>query len=782
VSHERRVATVANSRRRTMVLLIGLLVIGATLRIADAADKTTYGYAEGMSYLGATAHWSEYLDSSMADSNAADTWRDASYWHSLLAADRPLAFGAIGRGQARHDIHPPLYFWLLNIWMLVIPLTPASGPLLNTLLALGTGLALFRLARLVGVDRRQALVVVATWMFSPAVVWIPWLTRQYSLLGLISVLYVGTVVRAVRDGRPRATVGLALLTAMGLLTHYHFALLVAGCAIYALSGARRRPARTATVYAAMAAGAALFVVLHPEFYRAFTVGTLRPDALMRGELLGRLRLASGNLLAFALPKYVVKGLLSGQFSPLVLMPVLAWAIYVIAVALVTFPCGAHRRSRGDWGRFVLPVATGLWMLATILWLYLIGLSPAHAMAERYLAMAWPFVSFLPLLVLASLGLGQAHRQALCAVLLVCSMCMIADRYMHRDVRPETFLGEATRVVCDNTSSGLWPRVVLHVSEGTPVLVGRQNELLQSQALTSVDLDGAVFVSSLVDQGSVEMRGRILTELATDYAVTQIAEGIWDRDVVYRLDKRGSWPQQGGILDIKVARQLAWIGDGYTRGTPRAVVLVFHGLGYTDIKRGPSADEIAWSEAGGIVVFPYYGPWSWMNRQARTLVDDLVEAVYAGLGLPDGLPLISTGGSMGGLSALLYTRYARRPIAGCLARYPVCDLAYHYDERPDLPRTVEHALGGYRETMERLLAEHSPLAQASHMPRVPYMIVHGDADGMVSKTAHSDKMVEAMRDSGHDVTYLEVPGMGHGRDVPPHVTWQEIDFVRGLYTR
>lgn len=57
-----------------------------------------------------------------------------------------------------------------------------------------------------------------------------------------------------------------------------------------------------------------------------------------------------------------------------------------------------------------------------------------------------------------------------------------------------------------------------------------------------------------------------------------------------------------------------------------------------------------------MVFPYYGPWSWMNRQARSFVDELVDAVYARYSLPTGTPLICTGSSMGGCTGLLHTRH------------------------------------------------------------------------------------------------------------------------------
>ena len=235
------------------------------------------------------------------------------------------------------------------------------------------------------------------------------------------------------------------------------------------------------------------------------------------------------------------------------------------------------------------------------------------------------------------------------------------------------------------------------------------------------------------------------------------------------------------LDKEWLNQVAWLGDRYVKGPLRGVVLSFHGLGYVGRKMVPSTAELAWAEAGGLVVFPYYGPWSWMNRQARAFIDQLVDTVYAAYNLPEAVPLISTGGSMGGLSSLLYTRYARRPIAACLALFPVCDLKVHFSERPDLPPTIHHAFRGYPEDRETLLAEHSPLAQVDRLPRIPYLIIHGDQDTAVSKARHSDPMVAAMRRQGLNVDYVEVPGMGHGEPMPVAVLQKQIQFVSSFLT-
>lgn len=230
------------------------------------------------------------------------------------------------------------------------------------------------------------------------------------------------------------------------------------------------------------------------------------------------------------------------------------------------------------------------------------------------------------------------------------------------------------------------------------------------------------------------------------------------------------------MEPSLLRQVAWLGDAYLDGAPRGVVLVLHGLGITALKGGPDTDEYQWAREGGLVVYPYYGPWSWMNREARALVDEVVASVYAEFALGEDAPLICVGGSMGGLSALLYCRYARRPARACLALYPVCDLAYHYQERRDLPRTIRHAFSGYTEPFEALLAEHSPLSQVAAMPDIPYLLVHGDRDHAVSKAQHTDRLVAALRALGRDVTYVEVPGMGHLGPLPADVFRQTIAFV------
>ena len=191
---------------------------------------------------------------------------------------------------------------------------------------------------------------------------------------------------------------------------------------------------------------------------------------------------------------------------------------------------------------------------------------------------------------------------------------------------------------------------------------------------------------------------------------------------------------------------------------RSVVLDFHGLNMNQMLSEPSERSVFYAQNGVLHVIPYDNPWSWMNDTAVQMTDCIVDAVYARLGLSPAVPLISTGGSMGGLSALSYTVRTRHKVAACAANCPVCDLVFHYTERPDLPRTILSAFWG-EDAAEQILRV-SPLHRVDDFPDIPYYIVHGEADQAVNLQKHSLPLVNAMQKRGLNVTFDRVPNMQH----------------------
>lgn len=201
-------------------------------------------------------------------------------------------------------------------------------------------------------------------------------------------------------------------------------------------------------------------------------------------------------------------------------------------------------------------------------------------------------------------------------------------------------------------------------------------------------------------------------------------------------------------------------NGTECATPlKGIVLEFHGLNHTALLAEPNALAKLCTQKNVLYLFPYYGPWAWMNDTAVSIVDGIIDAAMERYHLPEHTPILSTGGSMGGQGALIYTRYTKHTPTACAANCPVCDLPFHYTERDDLPRTIFSAFAHYPGSLEDAIMSASPLHQAKQMPDIPYYVVHGDADLAVNKEKHSDKFVAEMKKT-HRIEYDEVPGMEH----------------------
>ena len=200
--------------------------------------------------------------------------------------------------------------------------------------------------------------------------------------------------------------------------------------------------------------------------------------------------------------------------------------------------------------------------------------------------------------------------------------------------------------------------------------------------------------------------------------------------------------------------------------PRGLVVHFMGLNVlwqAQEGEGPRglerAGAAAAAAANAVFVVPYLDPWNWMNAAAVAETDRIVALALERAGLPADAPVVSTGGSMGGLCALVWPRYTRHRVVAVAANCPVCDLPHHYTERPDLPRTLRAAFA-LEPDFDAALRSHSPLHLAPELPDVPYAVFHCAEDRAVNKAAHSDRFVAAMRALGRRIEYVEVPGRGH----------------------
>lgn len=218
-----------------------------------------------------------------------------------------------------------------------------------------------------------------------------------------------------------------------------------------------------------------------------------------------------------------------------------------------------------------------------------------------------------------------------------------------------------------------------------------------------------------------------------------------------------------MITYENLRNFCYSNDQLIQGAIRGICLNFFGLGNTSMFWEDSERAVAYAAEGIVYVQPYLNPWAWMNRQAVETTDKIIDVLAAHYGLDD-VAVCSTGGSMGGMSCLVFARYSKHRIVACVANCPVCDTPYHLTERPDLPRTMYSAYYDC-EDFDQALRDHSPLHLVPTLPRIPYHIFHCEADQAVNIDIHSARFVAAMREAGFEITYDTVPEAGHCKLTP-----------------
>lgn len=215
-----------------------------------------------------------------------------------------------------------------------------------------------------------------------------------------------------------------------------------------------------------------------------------------------------------------------------------------------------------------------------------------------------------------------------------------------------------------------------------------------------------------------------------------------------------------IITIDNLRNFAYCNNKICKKPIKGIVVSFFGLGETSMFAEETAEGVRFAENGILHVVPYQNPWAWQNKQNVSYTDEIIDVLFNEYDLSDDLPIVSVGGSMGGLSALVYMVYAKRTPVACVANCPVCDLPFHYTERPDLPRTLYSAFYNYDCSLQEALKSASPLDLVDKMPtNSRYYIFHCEEDTAVNKQKHSDRFVEAMKEK-HNILYHAVPERGH----------------------
>ena len=159
--------------------------------------------------------------------------------------------GLLGTYEASLGVaHPPLFFLLLHFWKQIagtewaLRLLPVAFGTAFLWAAYGWAGAIF--------GRTAALCALVLLAFLPSLVLVSAEIRSYALLLWLAAASLAAIERAFREKSPRGLALFALLSALGLLTHYSAFFLVLSAFAYSAAriGIERPPKRFVQVWAA----------------------------------------------------------------------------------------------------------------------------------------------------------------------------------------------------------------------------------------------------------------------------------------------------------------------------------------------------------------------------------------------------------------------------------------------------------------------------------------------------------------------------------------------------
>ena len=510
---------------RPFVLLVLIIVFAGLIQGILAAYKTSISHDETISYLSAIGRQGDFEQILRDNQYPANQWVPVSEWKEWFTIEAPFSFRQIGIDLAESDIHPPLYFWTLHVWTWLWGVHAWTGPTLNLVFQAVGALGLFALARHTLQNHFEALAVVFIWLVSPASLTMVLEARQYTLFGICTIFFIWLVVTLTDKSSRLGWVGwllLAVTTAAGALTHYHFALvvLVAGL-VFVLKLVRADFRRVLLVGTAVITGYILFFILHPRFYQS--VQELSRRQALEAEFLG-------GSLEFVQRVYLVGKTFTGYWTvsgilQAALFCIILASIIWVGMVLVRNPGrikGTFRTNNFE-GYEVALFFVCLAGLSIIL--YLTYVSPIHAMTERHMSAVWPFYPFLTILLLRLVGETGRKR----ATVLLGTAVLLSSFYMvwqqgtavNQPAWDDVVYSDSLdRFVVDGVYQGILPRIFFQLPDDALVYVAAQNELLeQPEAWLPMLENNSVYISELSYGNTEANRDQILELLAQQLQVT-----------------------------------------------------------------------------------------------------------------------------------------------------------------------------------------------------------------------------------------------------------------------
>lgn len=243
-----------------LVLVTGLCFLFSCQKSGMHIDELyTYGLSN--------SHYAPFIRDVAGGELADKTLTREDVAHYLeVEPDQRFDFGSVYYNQV-HDVHPPLYYWLINIASSLTPgvFSKWTGLVLNYLILIGLLAGLYMLALQLFDDRYIAAAVCCLYGCGTMGLSTALMIRMYILLTALTVWLAYLVARFIATERLRLCPLIGGVIFLGMMTQYYFVLYAFFlCCAYLVYALCTRRFKAACVFAPCAlAGVALMVAVYP---------------------------------------------------------------------------------------------------------------------------------------------------------------------------------------------------------------------------------------------------------------------------------------------------------------------------------------------------------------------------------------------------------------------------------------------------------------------------------------------------------------------------------------
>ncbi len=543
ISKEGNKLTIANFhfsiKKPTLLLLLAALMVGLFFRVVLITTKTSMTHDEGISYLVATVNQGAFQEM-REGAYPYGQWASASEWKAFLVPSKRFAFRQIGSDLAALDIHPPLYFWLLHLWTLLVGVHLWTGPTLNLLIFAISTVSLFMLARRLLKNDEEAVIVSFIWAVSPALTDVTLVARQYELLGLCIILFVWAMCHYADSEQPFSWLKWALLTisvTAGALTHFHFAIVVAGVAlIFLLKLVRSNVQRFLGGAMGLALGYLLFFALHPNFLSSFKQVALRQglESQQYWTLIDFLRRIYAT--GFTFTRFFVYGAVLQVTVFCLFVSFSIWLIWLFLKNRSQLLTILKRTNLAG----VEAAYLFFWMMGITVLLYLTLLSPINAMSPRHMIVVWPFLAFMPLFLLRFFADGKWWgRWAVVGLVFLSGSANLYASVQHSStlVSQADNINVGDRIVADSVNDGILPRIIWQLPDETVLFAADQSYLIAHGDEWLPELTQSSGYVADLSYTNTELRQMQIIDLLAQASWTAIdADADFNPGILYQLHR------------------------------------------------------------------------------------------------------------------------------------------------------------------------------------------------------------------------------------------------------